>query len=268
MLQKTLKSKISFNGVGIHTGKTSNVTLFPAAPDSGIIIKKSNLVIPVTPDTITEADRCSIIKYKNSTISTPEHLLSALNGMGITNCEIQIDGDEIPILDGSSIQFCSKIKTQNQKSKVKKLKILKPYIIESNDSKIIILPNTKTKFSYFLEFDTNTHIQPQYYSLTLSKNNYIKSIAKSRTWGFENEIDYLRSKGLALGGSLDNAIVITSTGYSCKLNYNNELARHKILDMVGDFAPLNRYIQGHIIGIKSGHALNIKAVKSLYKDLF
>ncbi len=269
MLQKTLKKNHTFSGVGIHSGQTATITLQPAPENSGIRFHYNGHVIPALPAFCGETNRATCLQNKESIcIKTPEHLLSALYGLGIDNLDIHTDQEEMPILDGSSAIFTAALKHDllDQTSPKKLFKPETPLYFRDNQAEILVLPSETPQWTYILEYPDH-FIGTQVAFFSENQGDYEQDIASARTYGFLKEIEVLRSKGLALGGSLDNAIVIGETDYMNPLRFDNELARHKLLDMIGDFCILGQRIQAHVIGIRSGHHHNVQMVKRCAETL-
>ena len=269
--QQTIQSSITLEGIGIHSGKKVHIRLCPAKENTGIRFirtDQNNSPIHVTPKNITHANRATFLSENNISIATPEHLLAACYGCEIDNLIIEIDNEEVPILDGSSLEF-SKLLTQTppvkQTEHIKPLLITTEIKIESNDSYIKVSPSDTTTFSYSLDYP-NHFIGSQEFSSPLTPKAFINDIAPARTYGFLNEIQSLLDKNLAQGGSFENAIVIGESDYLTPLRFPNELARHKLLDMIGDISIFGRPIQGHFSGYKSGHNLNTQLVKKLFES--
>ncbi|RAP32813.1 UDP-3-O-[3-hydroxymyristoyl] N-acetylglucosamine deacetylase [Candidatus Marinamargulisbacteria bacterium SCGC AG-410-N11] len=274
--QKTIENSFTIKGYGIHTNQQVTITIHPAPANHGIVFKRidqNNCLIPATIEFLKEYNRATLLSRNNIIIKTPEHLLSACAGLGLDNLLIDINNDEVPIFDGSSLTFInafikSGIKSLNEQKQP--IIIKSKTILKSNDASIICLPSKYPTFSYFLSYP-KSFIGVQFFGMKLSQENYINQIAPARTYGFYNEYLSLLEKGLAKGGSVDNAVVIKDDGYMNKLRFEDELVRHKLLDLIGDCWILNRPIIGHVIGIQSGHALASQFTKKLayqYAHLF
>lgn len=278
--QKTLENKVACVGIGLHTGEKINLSLIPAKADSGIVFKRMDI-----------KDKNPIIEasYKNVcntmlgttlcnddgvTVATIEHLMAALWGCGIDNCIIELDGPEIPIMDGSSEPFvflveCAGVIEQNKARKV--IEVLKEVRVaeDGGDEKGYISIAPADGFSVGLEIDFGDKVISNQKTTFDSRDLSFKSdICRARTFGFEHEVDMMRSKGLARGGSLDNAIVVNKDGVINKegLRYTNEFVRHKILDCIGDVYLAGAYLKGHLHGFKSGHGLNNKLLHKFFAD--
>ena len=273
--QTTLSQSISINGIGLHSGIKVSMKLIPAEADFGIKFIRTDLSINNT----VEALWSNVTNTKLSTtisnnegvsISTIEHLMSALSGLHIDNLKIEIDGPEVPIMDGSSKEFVNLIESvplKNLDKKRKIIKIKKNIKVINDNSSVELKPNKQFSIDFEIDFPSKL-ISKQSCQLQLINGNYKSDIASARTFGFEKDVDTLRSNGLALGGSLDNAVVVGDNKILNKdgLRYKDEFVRHKILDSIGDLYLAGAPIQGYFYGNKSGHYLNNLLLKSLFSD--
>jgi UDP-3-O-[3-hydroxymyristoyl] N-acetylglucosamine deacetylase len=273
--QTTLTQSISINGIGLHSGIKVSMKLIPAEADFGIKFIRTDLSINNT----VEALWSNVTNTKLSTtisnnegvsISTIEHLMSALSGLHIDNVKIEIDGPEVPIMDGSSKEFVNLIESvplKNLDKKRKIIKIKKNIKVINDNSSVELKPNKQFSIDFEIDFPSKL-ISKQSCQLQLINGNYKSDIASARTFGFEKDVDTLRSNGLALGGSLDNAVVVGDNKILNKdgLRYKDEFVRHKILDSIGDLYLAGAPIQGYFYGNKSGHYLNNLLLKSLFSD--
>ena len=273
--QTTLTQSISINGIGLHSGIKVSMKLIPAEADFGIKFIRTDLSINNT----VEALWSNVTNTKLSTtisnnegvsISTIEHLMSALSGLHIDNLKIEIDGPEVPIMDGSSKEFVNLIESvplKNLDKKRKIIKIKKNIKVINDNSSVELKPNKQFSIDFEIDFPSKL-ISKQSCQLQLINGNYKSDIASARTFGFEKDVDTLRSNGLALGGSLDNAVVVGDNKILNKdgLRYKDEFVRHKILDSIGDLYLAGAPIQGYFYGNKSGHYLNNLLLKSLFSD--
>ena len=271
MIHQTLATQCSISGIGIHSGIKATLTFKPST--KGTIRFNhlpSKLSIPVSPGSAAENHlRSTQLTAEGISIYTPEHVLAACAASGITSLDIDIDSAEVPILDGSAAPFldlfCSVgVVEITNSAPITPIVINQPITIKHNDACIIATPANAAYFSYYLSYDHDV-VGTQSHTIEFNLNTFKNDIALARTYGFESEVKVLQQQGLALGGSLDNALVIGDKTYINTPRYDNECARHKLLDLVGDCWILNRPIIGHIIGIKSGHQLNIEFVNYLYK---
>ena len=273
--QQTIGKPVSIRGIGLHTGTEVNMKLYPANVNYGIkFIRKDikdNNVIEALWSNVSSTKLSTTISNQNGTsVSTIEHLMSALSGLHIDNIKIEIDGPEVPIMDGSSIKFVDLIDqtfTQSLNKKRKILKIKKNIKVENKDSSVELKPNNQFSIDFEIDFPSKL-VSKQSCHLQLVNGNYKTDIASARTFGFERDVDMLRSNGLALGGSLDNAVVVGESKIlnSDGLRFKDEFVRHKILDSIGDLYLAGAPIQGYFLGNKSGHHLNNLLLRSLFAD--
>ncbi len=273
--QQTLSRPISFQGIGLHSGVEVSMKLLPAERDFGIKFYRTDL----KSNNVVEAIWSNVSNTKLSTtisnnfevnISTIEHLMSALSGLHIDNLKIEIDGPEVPIMDGSSKDFVNLIDSiplKNLYKKRKIIKIKKNVKVSIENSSVELRPNKQFSVDFEIDFPSEI-ISKQSCQLQLINGNYKSDIASARTFGFAKDVDKLRSNGLALGGSLDNAVVVGDDRILNKegLRFKDEFVRHKILDSIGDLYLAGAPIQGYFLGNKSGHHLNNLLLKSLFSD--
>ena len=266
MKRKTLNKEIQYNGIGLHKGEEIKMKLIPAK-NGGIIFKRVDLehgknVISMDIENTFDLTRWTNLKKEvGAAVYTIEHFLSALYIAEITDLIVELDGNERPIGDGSARVFLEVIESvgvQELEEEVKEIEIKTPINLTVGDKHIVALPYDGYKITYTIKFD-HTFLKSQMLEVVLDMESYKNEIANARTFGFDYEIDYLKKNNLALGGTLDNAIVIKKDGVLNPdgLRYSDEFVRHKILDLIGDLKVLNRPITVHIIAIKAGHALDI-----------
>ena len=273
--QQTIGKPLSIKGIGLHTGAQVTMKLYPAKIDYGIKfirkdIKDNNVIEALWSNVSSTKLSTTISNQKGISVSTIEHLMSALSGLHIDNIKIEIDGPEVPIMDGSSIKFVDLIdqtSTQSLNKKRKILKIKKNIKVENKDSSVELKPNDQFSIDFEIDFPSKI-VSKQSCHLQLVNGNYKTDIASARTFGFERDVDMLRSNGLALGGSLDNAVVVGESKIlnSGGLRFKDEFVRHKILDSIGDLYLAGAPIQGYFLGNKSGHHLNNLLLRSLFAD--
>lgn len=265
MIQKgTIKKEVLFSGIGVHSGKQVELWLKPSS--SGEIIFRridlDNSEFHLDPKKI-EAKNCSMLVTKKGRIQTLEHFMAVLFMLGVDSLIIELNGEEIPIVDGSAFPFVEAILKAGIKplqEKKKSIKILKPFIIQEEDALISVVPDSDFRITYLIEYD-HPAIESQELSLSINKENFIKQIAPARTFGFLKDVPALRAQGLALGGSLENAIVLDEKSIiNGPLRFPDEFVRHKILDFIGDLFLLNSSIIGHFKAHRAGHGLHLKAV--------
>jgi UDP-3-O-[3-hydroxymyristoyl] N-acetylglucosamine deacetylase len=268
-LQRTIKKEVNFRGVGLHTGKYATVRLKPAARDTGIVFFRSDrdAVIRANLNSVIDTAFATTLGYEGVKIKTVEHLLAAAAGLGIDNLLIDVEGPEIPVLDGSAtglVGILLEAGIAKQAKKITHLKITSPVSYEDAHCRIIALPYEGRRFSYFMSFNHKV-LGNQDFTVDITEQNFAKEIAPARTFGFLKDVERLRANGLAMGGSLDNAVIVDDEGIlnASGLRFNDEFVRHKILDAVGDFALIGMPIEGHVIMEKSGHSANVHFLKKL-----
>ena len=273
--QQTIKSPFILSGVGLHSGKKVSIKIEPANINNGIKFIRTDLkddnIIEALWSNVSSTNLCTTISNNNHvSVSTIEHLMSALSGMHIDNVNIYIDGPEVPIMDGSSLLFVNELeKTGSLQQEIdRKVIVIKKEIkVSYNDSFAKIKPNNQFSIDFEIDFESHL-INKQACQLQLINGNYKSDISSARTFGFEKDVDYLRANGLALGGSLDNAVVVGKNNILNKegLRFDDEFVRHKILDSIGDLYLAGSPIQGYFYGNKSGHYLNNQLLRKLFSD--
>lgn len=274
--QRTLKNVIRATGVGLHTGKKIYLTLRPAPVNAGIVFRRVDLdpvvEIPARPEYVGDTRLSSTLVKGNVRISTVEHLLSAMAGFGIDNAYIDLSADEVPIMDGSAGPFVFLIQSagvEEQSAAKKFLRIKNPVKVEEGDKWAQFKPFDGFKVGFTIEFDhpvfneTNTKAE-----IDFSTTSFVKEVSRARTFGFMRDVELLREKNLALGGSLDNAVVVDDYRILNEdgLRYDDECVKHKILDAIGDLYLLGHSLIGAFEGFKSGHALNNELLNKLLAD--
>jgi UDP-3-O-[3-hydroxymyristoyl] N-acetylglucosamine deacetylase len=268
--QRTIRRQISCAGIGLHSGNKVTLTLKPAAHDAGIIFRRTDLglEIPATIKHVSAVHYATVLGKDGATVETVEHLLAALVSVGIDNVVVELNHNEVPIMDGSAAPFLYLM----QEAGVKRLsaprrymKILRPVQIASGDKRIAIYPSDHFKVSYTISFD-HPMLRHQSRTERITESSFAESIAPARTFGFLKEVETLRQNGLALGGSLENAIVIGDTGVLNALRFEDEFVRHKILDVVGDLALIGHPIVGHVVAHRAGHALHTALAARLLEE--
>ena len=271
--QRTLKDKISCVGVGLHSGKEVRLVMKPADVDSGIIFFRTDLPtrpkIHATAQNVTATLRATTLKENGAKVFTIEHLLSALNACNVDNCEIELDAEEPPVLNGNSIDFFKMIQATGlveQDKERKVIRVEKIYRVDGEEGKrfIMALPYDGFRVS-FVSVNPHPLIGIQYGDFEITEEIYAKEIAPARTIAYEKEVAALHAMGLGLGGNLENVIVYNDAGWLNKLNYPDELVRHKILDVIGDMR-LAGILNCHIVAAASGHALNTQLAKKIFAD--
>ncbi len=274
--QQTIKDSVTISGIGLHSGKYVDLILEPAEEDSGINfirsdLSKENKVLAIWSNVSNTVLSTTITNSYGVTVSTIEHLMSALSGMHIDNINILINGPEVPIMDGSSkpfVELIEKIGVECQNKKRKILKVKKEILVSSENSFVKLSPNNQFSIDFEIDFKSSL-VSKQSCQLQLINGNYVSDIASARTFGFEEDVDTLRSNGLALGGSLDNAVVVGKNKILNKegLRFEDEFVRHKILDSIGDLYLAGSPICAYFYGNKSGHYLNNQLLRQLFSDV-
>ena len=271
--QRTLKDKVSCVGVGLHSGKEVRLTLKPADVGSGIIFLRTDLparpVIHATAENVTATLRATTLSENGAKVFTVEHLLSALNACGVDNCAVELDAEEPPVLNGNAIDFFKMIQAEGlveQTAERKIIRVEKIYRVDGEEGKrfVMALPYDGFRIS-FVSVNPHPLIGIQYADFEITEEIYAREIAPARTIAYEKEIDALRAMGLGLGGTLENVIVYNDGGWLNKLNYPDELVRHKILDIIGDLR-LAGVLKCHIVAAAAGHALNTQLAKKRDAD--
>ena len=272
MNQTTLAKPIKTNGVGLHTGVEVNMTLKSAPENTGYIFVRTDLddfEIPASVEYISHCSYATTLMRRGVVLSTCEHLLSALRGAGVDNCFIELDNIEIPIMDGSSEDFfelIAKAGVVEQHAPRHTLRILERVEVEIGNRKMSIEPAENYEIDCVIDFP-HPFIERQQLNFVFENGSFGKEIASARTFGFTHEIESLRKANLALGGSLDNAIVLTPDGMlnETPLRFDDEFVRHKILDIIGDFALLGMPLQAKITAERSGHSVHASLMSKLLK---
>jgi UDP-3-O-[3-hydroxymyristoyl] N-acetylglucosamine deacetylase len=274
--QRTLKKVISATGVGLHNGEKVEMTLRPAAPDTGIVFRRVDLPgspeIKVEPHMVCDTRLCSALEHNGARVATVEHLMSALAGLGIDNIVIDLTASEVPIMDGSAGPFVFLLQQAGiveQPAAKKFIRIKKTIEVQDGDKWVRFDPYFGFKIDFTIAFNHPVFEHSgQRVLIDFADNSYIKEISRARTFGFMHEVEYLRSNGLARGGSLDNAIVLDEYRVlnNDGLRYDDEFAKHKVLDAIGDLYVLGHPLIGAFTAYKSGHAMNNQLLRNLLAD--
>lgn len=274
MKRKTLMNEVFYEGIGLHKGKNIKLHLIPAEK-GGIVFKRvdmeegKNEILLDIENTFDLTRGTNIKNGYDAKVHTIEHFLSALYIFGITDLIVELDENELPIGDGSARVFIEEIEKAGVKelsADVEEIIVKEPVYLTKGDKHIVALPYDGYKLTYTIKFD-HTFLKTQMLELDVNLENYKNNIGNARTFGFDYEIEYLKKNNLALGGTLENAIVITKDGVlnPSGLRYEDEFVRHKMLDIIGDLKILNKPIKAHIIAVKAGHALDIEFAHLLKK---
>ena len=275
-MQQTLKAKIQVKGVGLHSGRQIAMTLCPASADQGIVFLRTDVKdmdnrIPALWGNVVDTRLCTVIANKSgASVGTIEHLMAALRGCGVDNAIVEIDGAEVPVMDGSAMPFVRMIEevgTIAQSRPRQAIRILKEVTVEENGKRASLKPAQGSIFGGEIDFD-HPEIGNQRFETRLLNGNFKHDLADSRTFGFLHEVEYMRSQGLALGGSLDNAIVLDKETVMNPdgLRHSDEFIRHKLLDAIGDLYLAGGPIIGAYEGAKAGHAMNNALLHALFAD--
>ena len=272
--QRTIKTSINCSGVGLHTGSKVNLTLLPADVDTGIVFQRTDIAgkgaeIPALWDRVVDTRlRTTLGNEDGVTIGTVEHLMAALCGCGIDNVRIELNGPEVPIMDGSSQPFvflvdCVGVVEQSAPRRV--IRVLKT--VSVNDGAAVISPGSHLSLDFEIDFE-NDMVSKQSLSIGVVNGSFAKELARARTFGFLHEVEALRAAGLVKGGSLENAVVVSGDSVINEegLRYNDEFVRHKVLDAVGDLYLSGAQIIGNFKGFCSGHAANNAVLHALFDD--
>lgn len=274
--QRTLRNKIQATGVGLHSGQKIYLTLRPAPVNTGIVFCRTDLdpvvEIPALATNVGDTRLCTSLSNGDVHIATVEHLLSALAGLGIDNAYIDVNAAEVPIMDGSAAPFVFLIQSagvEEQKASKKFIRIKKTVTVKEGDKSVTFKPYNGFRIGFEIDFDHPVFKdRPQTAILDFSSTSFVKDVSRARTFGFLSEYEMLRAQNLALGGSLDNAIVVDQYRVMNEdgLRYHDEFVKHKILDAVGDLYLLGHSLIGEFHGVRSGHALNNKLLRTLLAD--
>jgi UDP-3-O-[3-hydroxymyristoyl] N-acetylglucosamine deacetylase len=259
--QRTLRRSVSCAGIGLHSGNKVSLSLKPAPADFGIRFRRSDLnglEIPATVDNLAGIQYATGLACGEGSVETVEHLLAALVSLGVDNVIVELNHPEVPIMDGSASPFVYLIHEAGIKRLAaprRVMKIVRPIALSSGDKRIALYPSDQFKVTYSISFD-HPLLRHQSRTLEITEESFVEEIASARTFGFLKEVEMLRQNGLALGGSLDNAIVLGETSVLNALRFEDEFVRHKILDVLGDLALVGHRIVGHLVAHRGGHALH------------
>jgi len=268
-LQKTLKRESGCVGIGLHSGRKVKLTLRPAPADTGIVFKRldrGDCEIPATSDHIARLNHATCLSKDSVRIETVEHLLAALAALGVDNAIVELDAPEVPIMDGSAAPFIYLIHEAGIRSLARQrsyMKLTRPVAVESNGRQVAAYPSDSLRVSYTISFD-HPLLRHQQRSFEIEEESFVEEIAPARTFGFLKDVEQMRQAGLALGGSLDNAIVLGEAGVlNNRLRFSDEFVRHKILDILGDLSLLGRPLLAHIVAVRAGHNLHSQLVRQI-----
>lgn len=272
--QRTLMNEVGCTGIGLHTGEKVKINLSPAPADSGIKFIRTDLKgrpeVEVRFDNVFDTTLATTIGTNGCKVATIEHLMAAFFGLGIDNAVVELDGPEVPIMDGSAAPFVFLIKSgavREQKSPKQFIVIKKPFKVDDGNRSVCIYPSKELKITYMIDFQ-HPLLRNQEYELTFSGRDFVREISTARTFGFMKDVETLKKNGFARGGSLDNAVVIDDFRIINEdgLRFDDEFVRHKILDFIGDISIVGSPIIGHFVVKKSGHFLNQHMLKKLMES--
>ncbi|MAY38438.1 MULTISPECIES: UDP-3-O-acyl-N-acetylglucosamine deacetylase [Spongiibacter] len=274
--QRTLRNTIRATGIGLHTGEKVFLTLKPAPVDTGVIFRRTDLnpvvEIHAHAENVGDTTLSTTLVNGDVRVSTVEHLLSAMAGLGIDNAYVELSSSEVPIMDGSAGPFVFLIQSagiEEQDAPKKFIRIKRPVTVKDGDKVASFLPFDGFKVSFTIDFDHPVfRDRTGHAELDFSSTSFVKEVSRARTFGFMHEIEYLRSKGLAQGGSVDNAIVVDEYRILNEdgLRYEDEFVKHKVLDAIGDLYLLGTSLIGEFKAHKSGHGLNNASLRQLIKE--
>src|SRR6202008_499960 len=270
--QRTLRRQVSCVGIGLHSGNKVNLTLKPAPADFGIRFRRTDLgdhEVPATVHNLAGIQLATGLARNQVSVETVEHLLAALVSAGIDNVVVELNSPEVPIMDGSAAPFIYLIQEAGVKRLQmprKYLKIVRPIALSRGDKRIALYPSDHFKVTYSISFD-HPLLRHQSRTMRITEDSFVEEIAPARTFGFLKEVEMLRQRGLALGGSLDNAIVLGETGVlNNALRFDDEFVRHKILDVIGDLSLVGYPVIGHLVAHRAGHALHTEFAAKILEE--
>lgn len=273
MQEQTIAAPIDFKGIGLHTGQPATMRILPAPAGKGIVFRRvdlDNFELRADVGSVERVAYATTLMNKGVWISTVEHLLSALYGLGIDNAYVELDNFEVPILDGSALPYVQAIRrvgSVDLDTVRNYIRITKPFALEENGKAIAIHPSETFSIEYEIGF-SHPLIGDQKVEIEMTPDNYANLVGPARTFGFYHEVEKLQANGLVRGGSLENAIVLTEHGMlnETSLRFPDEFVRHKILDLLGDFALIGQSVLGRIVANRAGHALHTRFVAELLES--
>jgi UDP-3-O-[3-hydroxymyristoyl] N-acetylglucosamine deacetylase len=270
--QRTLRRPISCVGIGLHSGNKVHLSLKPAPPDFGVRFRRTDRgdhEVPATVQHLAGIQLATGLSRNDVSVETVEHLLAALVSMGVDNVLIELNSPEVPIMDGSAAPFIFLIQEAGVKrlpSPRRYLKIVRPIALSRGDKRIALFPSDHFKVTYSISYD-HPMLRHQSRTLRITEDSFIEEVAPARTFTFLKDVEMLRQNGLALGGSLENAIVLGETGVlNNALRFDDEFVRHKILDAIGDLALVGYPVVGHLVAHRAGHALHTEFAGKILQE--
>lgn len=271
--QKTLKQVIECCGIGLHSGKKVMLRLVPGLPDTGILFRRTDqdgFEIPASVTNVQRVDFATTLGVGNVHVKTVEHLLGAFFGLGVDNAVVELDAAEVPIMDGSAAPFVYLIREAgvvNQNRTRRYLRVVRPLEVQEKDRWIKVLPSDDLRVTYTIAFN-HPLIHQQTLTIPINEATFEDQVAPARTFGFMRDVEALRVRGLALGGSVDNAVVLgESKALNSDLRFANEFVRHKILDVLGDLSLAGFPLKAHVMVYKGGHRLHAEMARLLKTSL-
>jgi len=262
-----LTQKVQFSGDGVHSGENCRVTVGPGQAGAGCWMERDGHRWPALAESVVDLERCTVLGNGHCRVSTVEHLFAALAALHIYDCEVQVEGAEIPILDGSALPFLDGLKAHLQTScPIEPLVLAQPLWVGNEQSQVLALPSPVCRLHYSLYYP-KTPIGYQEASFEPLRESFEQKLAPARTFALECEVEWLRANGLARGGSLDNALVVLAEGFSSPLRLDQEMARHKCLDLVGDLYLLGRPLLAQVFAVKAGHRWHVELVRKMLREL-
>jgi UDP-3-O-[3-hydroxymyristoyl] N-acetylglucosamine deacetylase len=259
--QRTLRKVTPCTGIGLHSGQKVSISLKPAPADFGIRFLRTDLGVEI-PAHVSCLGGPQLLqtglRKQNASVETVEHLLSALRALGVDNALIELNQPEVPIMDGSAAPWVYLIQsagTRDLAQSRKTLEMVSPVEVQDGDKRIALYPSDRFKISYTIAFD-HPLLRHQEMTLDITEQSFVEQVAPARTFGFQKDVEMLRQRGQALGGSLDNAVVVGETGVLNPLRFDDEFVRHKMLDAIGDLSLVGYPIRGHLVVHRGGHALH------------
>lgn len=274
--QRTLKNTMRATGVGLHSGEKVRLTLRPAPVNTGIVFVRTDLDpevrITARAENVTDTTLCTALSSNGVKVSTVEHLMSAFAGLGIDNVFVELNAPEVPIMDGSAGPFVFLIQSagiEEQEAAKKFIRIKRKIVVKDNGKEAVFTPHDGFKVSFSIDFDHPAFDQQkQTATVDFSTTSFVKEVSRARTFGFMRDLEFLRSQNLALGGSLDNAIVVDDYRILNEggLRYDDEFVKHKVLDAIGDLYQLGHSLIGEFRGVKSGHSLNNQLCRAMLNN--
>jgi UDP-3-O-[3-hydroxymyristoyl] N-acetylglucosamine deacetylase len=270
-VQRTLRRAVTCVGIGLHSGEKVSLALKPAPADYGLRFRRTdlNLEVPASVAHLAGSQVLQTVLGRNgAAVETVEHLLSALHGLGIDNATIELNHREVPIMDGSAAPWVYLLQdagTRDLGATRRAVQVLRPIQVQQANRQIAVYPHDGFKVTYSIGFD-HPLLRHQKRTVEVDERTFIEDIAPARTFGFLKEVEMLRQRGLALGGSFENAVVIGETGVLNPLRFEDEFVRHKILDVIGDLALLGHPLLGHVVVHRGGHALHTSLAAELLRQ--